>query len=320
MVDAACPPTGRRRHGARTAVLAPVAALAVLVPFALPSSAEDESGPPPPLVATAFDGEQRLATTKEVTDLCAQGAPCTFRVDRAISREYLSAVMSLGNAAINCSDGEMQIDRTVTFVTSSTDNIGGEISGSAAVEGAIDGTVSASAAASVAPGVVGGTTQWGPSKDKGPTTQDQAKTSVDVPVTVSGSNSLHVGAKASFATAFKATYSHRWQSVNTESTRVVFTVAPGDEIQFGVLNAMVRTAGALTVDGTGKLIKNIAVDSPSTANVSAIVAQSFSSPDKCLTLRPKGRSAGLVELAPEQDGRRPGAVYVRTAQGEWRQR
>ncbi|MFJ8039787.1 hypothetical protein ACIRBX_04625 [Kitasatospora sp. NPDC096147] len=322
MVDPARPPT--RRRGARSAVLAPLAALAVLVPFAPPSSAEDDGGPPPPLVAEAYDGEQRLSTVREVTELCAQGAACHFRMYDRIPREYLSAVMSLGNAAINCTDEDMEIDRTVTFVTSSTDNINGEISGSATVEGAIDGTVSASAAASVAPGMVNSVNQWGPNKDKGPTTEDQAKNTVELPVTVSGSNALHLGVKATFQLAFKAAYSRTWQSVSTESTRVVFNVSPGDEIQFGVLNAMVRTAGELTVDGTGKLVKNITVDGPSTANVSAVVAQTFTSPDKCLALRPKGRAAtepaGLIELTPQQAGQRPGALYVRTGQGDWRKR
>ncbi|MEE1828533.1 hypothetical protein PUR61_41160 [Streptomyces sp. BE20] len=322
MAVSACPPPWRR--AARFTLWVPGVAIAVLVPFAAPSSAAGGDGtPPPPPVARALDGERSLASTREVTGLCTKATACSFRMYDRAPREYTAAVLSVGNAAINCTDSDMEIDRTVTFVTSSTDNIGGEISGSAALEGGVDTTVTASGTATVKPGATNSVNQNGPNKDKGPYTEDKVQNTFEAPVTVAGSNALHLGAKATFASAFKASFSREWQVQTTESTRVAFTVSPGDEIQFGVLNAMSRTAGELKVNDTGKLIKNVTVDSPSTVNVSSVVAQTFSNPDKCLSLRPSGSRSGgvgLVETEPVSPGRVPDAVHVRTAEGTWEQR
>ncbi|MEV4613052.1 hypothetical protein AB0K43_10670 [Kitasatospora sp. NPDC049258] len=322
MVVPACPQT---RRAARFAVLVPGAALAALVPFAVPSGADTGTGPPPFPVAQALEGGTPLASTGEVTGLCAQAPACSFRMYDRAPREFVSGVLSVGNAAINCTNGDMEIDRTVTFVTSSTDNIGGAISGKAALEGGVDTTVTVSGSATATPGLANSVTSFGPNKDKGPFTEDQIKNTAEATGTVAGSNALHLGAKATFESAFEVTFSRQWQAVTTETTRVVFTVSPGDEIQFGVVNAMSRAAGELTVNDTGKLIKNITVDSPSSVNVSSVVAQTFAVPGKCLSLRPPGRSAGggLVELAPgraESARRAADAVFVRTAQGGWRQR
>ncbi|MGV9269582.1 hypothetical protein ACWDRR_33565 [Kitasatospora sp. NPDC003701] len=323
MVVLACPPTWRR--GIRFAVLVPGVAIGVLAPLAVPGSAAGSDGAPPPPPAQALDGATPLASTGEVTSLCAKASACSFRMYDRAPREFVSGVLSVGNAAINCTDSDLEIDRTVTFVTSSTDNIGGEISGKAALEGGVDTTVTVSGSATATPGMVNSVTNFGPNKDKGPYTEDQIKNTAEATGTVSGSNALHLGAKATFESAFQASFSRQWQAVTTETTRVVFTVSSGDEIQFGMVNAMSRASGELKVTGTGKLIKNITVDSPSSVNVSSVVAQTFAVPDKCLSLRPPGRSAGggLVELAPgrAESARRPAdAVFVRTAQGTWRQR
>ncbi|SDS84483.1 hypothetical protein SAMN05216371_0731 [Streptomyces sp. TLI_053] len=328
MVASACPPacSPARRRVRRFAVVVPgAAAIAVLVPLGAPGVAA-AAGPPPFPVARALDGEVPLPSAQEVAGLCDRGEGCSFRMYDRVPREFVSGVVSVGNAAINCTGDVMEIDRTVTFVTSSTDNIGGQISGKAALEGGVDTTVTVSGSGSVTPGFVTGTTQNGPNKDKGPTTKDDVKNTTEVTGTVSGSNALHLGAKATFESAFQATFSRQWQAVATESTRVVFTVSNGDEIQFGVVNAMSRASGELKVNNTGKLIKDITVDSPSSVNVSSVVAQTFSVPDKCLSLRPPGRAAALpgpVELPPEraESARRaPDAVYERTATGSWRKR
>ncbi|MFB7673323.1 hypothetical protein ACFC26_18140 [Kitasatospora purpeofusca] len=331
MVASACPPahpparSAARRFAGRFAVLLPgAAAIAVLVPLGAPAAAAP-AGPPPFPVARALDGEVPLPSAQEVAGLCDGGSGCSFRMYDRAPREFVSGVVSVGNAAINCTGDLMEIDRTVTFVTSSTDNIGGQISGKAALEGGVDTTVTVSGSGTITPGFVTGTTMNGPNKDKGPTTKDDVKNTTEVTGTVSGSNALHLGAKATFESAFQATFSRQWQAVTTESTRVVFTVGNGDEIQFGVVNAMSRAAGELKVNNTGKLIKDITVDSPSSVNVSSVVAQTFAVPDKCLSLRPPGRAvaAGLVELPPERAERArraPDAVYERTAEGTWRQR
>ncbi|MFB7945937.1 hypothetical protein ACFC6L_13555, partial [Kitasatospora phosalacinea] len=149
--------------------------------------------------------------------------------------------------------------------------------------------------------------------------------------TVAGSNALHLGAKASFELAFAASYSKQWQSSVSETTRVVFTVASNDEIQFGTLTSVTRVVGILSVNHTGRFIKNVVVDSPSIATSSSIVAQTFARPDVCLSLRPPGRSVpqpGLAAVAPQPQpqsqpqppGRAPDATYLRTAEGTWSKR
>ncbi|MER8186922.1 hypothetical protein [Kitasatospora sp. NPDC094015] len=317
------PPPRTRRCAARSALLGPAAALALLGPWAVPAGAGPQGAAAPPFpTAQVLDGADRPASAAEVAGLCAQEGACSFRMYDPAPREFVSGVLSVGNAAINCTSGTMEIDRTVTFVTSSTDNIGGAISGRAALEGGVDTTVTVAGSASATPGVVNSVTQFGPNKDKGPFTEDQVKNTAEATGTVSGSNALHLGAKATFESAFQASYSRQWQAVSTESTRVVFTVSPGDEIQFGMVNATSRTAGELKVNGTDKLIKDITVDSPSTVTASSIVAQTFAVPDKCLSLRPPGRSAatGLIDLPAdraESARRAPDAVLVRSARGTW---
>ncbi|MFJ9521118.1 hypothetical protein ACIRPK_23050 [Kitasatospora sp. NPDC101801] len=321
MVLHACPP--RRRCTARYALLLPGVAIALLVPLttpsgAVPSSTADGVGAVPSLpVAQAFDGERPLASTREVTSQCAKASACTFRMYDLLPREFTSGVVSLGNAAINCTNGPMDVERTVTFVTSSTDNIGGEISGKATLSGGVDTTVTVSGSATVKPGTENSTTQYGASKDSGPSTKDDSKNSFEAPVTVEGSNALHLGVKATFESAFKASFSRTWQVQSTEATKVAFQVKAGDEVQFGVANASSRTVGELLVNGLGKLIKNVTVDSPSTVNASSIVAQTFSNQAKCLSLR---SVPGLVEAPPEPSGRVPDAVYVLGLQGTWEQR
>ncbi|GAA2096651.1 hypothetical protein GCM10009759_26090 [Kitasatospora saccharophila] len=273
--------------------------------------------------AEAYEGDTRLASPDEVAAECDKPGTCTFRVTDRIVGLFGSAVASVGNAAINCTGEDMEVDRTLTVASSSTDNISGSISGKATVTGSIDTTVTVAAQGSLAAAVINGTTQYGPNKDKGPTTQDKFQNTAEATGTVAGSNALHLGAKASFELAFQASYAKQWQATVRETTRVVFTVSSNDELQFGTVNAVTRVVGVLTVDHTGRFIKNVVVDSPSVATSSSIVAQTFSRPDVCLSLRPPGRSVakpGPVEVAPEPPGRVPDAVYTRTAEGTWSKR
>ncbi|MFJ5880077.1 hypothetical protein [Kitasatospora cineracea] len=291
------------------------------------AGAQEAQGAQEPLpsmpVAEAYDGATRLASPEEVASQCDRPGSCTFRVTDRIVGLFGSAVASVGNAAINCTGEPMEVDRTLTVVSSSTDNISGAISGKATITGSIDTTVTASAQGSLAAGMVNGTTQYGANKDKGPSTEDKFQNTAEGTGTVAGSNALHLGAKASFELAFQASYAKQWQASVSESTRVVFTVSANDELQFGTVNAVTRVVGVLSVDHTGRFIKNVVVDSPSVATSSSIVAQTFSRPDVCLSLRPPGRSAakpGPVEVAPEPPGRVPDAVYARTADGTWSKR
>ncbi|MFK0195435.1 hypothetical protein [Kitasatospora sp. NPDC090308] len=358
MVGSACPRPVRRTG--RYAALVPGAALAglaaglagplVLAPFALPAAAAatatsteadgaaeapGEAGGaggtgafgrtalPPMPEPEAYDGETRLASPAEVAGQCDRPGSCTFRVTDRVVGLFGSAVASIGNAAINCTGDDMEIDRTLTVASSSTDNISGSISGKATVTGSIDTTVTASAQGSLTAGTTNGTTQYGPNKDKGPSTEDKFQDSTEATGTVAGSNALHLGAKAGFELAFQASYAKQWQASVSESTRVVFTVSANDEIQFGALTAVTRVVGVLSVNHTGRFIKNVVVDSPSVATASSIVAQTFSRPDVCLSLRPPGRAVagpGPLEVAPEPPGRVPDAVYTRTAEGTWSKR
>ncbi|WP_051817551.1 hypothetical protein [Kitasatospora sp. NRRL B-11411] len=293
-------------------------------PAAAPAAGTPEAGLLPPMpAAEAYDGDTRLASTEEVASQCDRPGSCTFRVTDRIVGLFGSAVASVGNAAINCTGDDMEIDRSLTVASSSTDNISGSISGKATVTGSIDTTVTAAAQGSLAADTTNGTVQYGPNKDKGPTTQDKFQNTTGVTGTVAGSNALHLGAKASFELAFQASYAKQWQATVKETTRVVFTVSANDEIQFGAVNAVTRVVGILTVDHTGRFIKNVVVDSPSIATGSSIVAQTFARPDVCLSLRPPGRAVakpGLLEVAPQPPGQVPDAVYARTPEGTWSKR
>ncbi|MER8072158.1 hypothetical protein ABTZ59_28080 [Streptomyces sp. NPDC094034] len=321
----------RRRLVRHTAVVLP--ALSALALTAVPpasAGARDGNGLPGPAPrAQAFDGKRELASVSEVTHLCGRTGQhsCSFRLDPARSREYTSAVYSVANGAINCTNEPMTIKRTVTLESGSSDNIGGEISGSGTIEGevATDNEVSGSGTGEVsaqqtheesdkasetkeATATIGTTNHTAP-KDKGPNQETKvegtAKGSVTAEhqvtnteqltetgsTTVAAKSNIHLALKGAFIAAFKGTWNRTWSMTNTETTEVTFTIKANDELQFGALNAMTRTVGDLVVEGTDKLVRNVTVDGPSTVNSSTVVAQTFTNPDKCQTLRPKGAEA-----------------------------
>ncbi|ROR33990.1 hypothetical protein EDD39_7814 [Kitasatospora cineracea] len=325
LVPAAAPAAAAEGSEAVSTGTAPAAVPATApAPAAASAAGSPEAALLPPMpAAEAYDGDTRLGSPEEVASQCDRPGSCTFRVTDRIVGLFGSAVASVGNAAINCTGDDMEIDRSLTVASSSTDNISGSISGKATVTGSIDTTVTAAAQGSLATDTTNSTVQYGPSKDKGPTTQDKFQDTTGVTGTVAGSNALHLGAKAGFELAFQASYAKQWQATVKETTRVVFTVSSNDEIQFGAVNAVTRVVGILTVDHTGRFIKNVVVDSPSIATGSSIVAQTFARPDVCLSLRPPGRAAakpGLLEVAPQPPGRVPDAVYARTPEGTWSKR
>ncbi|MCM2389650.1 hypothetical protein [Streptomyces albipurpureus] len=87
------------------------------------------------LAAKAFRKGQSVAV-KEVVKAC-KGSNCGFRVT-AGPAEYLTAVTNVGSAIINCTNEDMAVEREVTLTSSITDNIEGEISGTATIEGHVD--------------------------------------------------------------------------------------------------------------------------------------------------------------------------------------
>ncbi|MFE3828943.1 hypothetical protein [Streptomyces sp. NPDC059092] len=361
MVHHARPSGARGRLVRRTAVVLPALsalALTVNLPAAVASGAEEMPR------ARAFDRDKALPTVSEVTGLCGQTQryACSFRIDPARSREFTSAVHSVANGAINCTNEPMTVSRTVALQSSSTDNIGGEISGSGTIEGtaATDNEVSGSgtgqvtaqqtqqesdkASATQTGSAKLGTTNHTAPKDKGPnqetTVEGTATSSATVEhtsttteqmtemgsTTVASKSNIHLALRGAFTAAFKGTWNHTWSMTNTETTQVTFTVKANDELQFGALNAMTRTVGDLVVDGTGKLVKNVTVDGPSTVNSSTIVAQTFTNPDKCQTLRPSGAQArqpddeprSVRRAAPRSGTRGLTGQYVLERDGTWR--
>ncbi|MFE0463633.1 hypothetical protein ACFW1A_30715 [Kitasatospora sp. NPDC058965] len=280
------------------------AATAALIALALPAGpAFAEDAAPETAAAQAFDGDTPLADAPALARGCGESYGCSFRVVPGLSREFTTAVASVGNGAINCTDEPITVTRTVTLTSTTTDNIAGEISGSATIAGTIDNTTAVNGSVGVTNTSGTSHTDWTSPKDKGPATQATNGGSVAVAGSVSGAAQLKLTASASFQLAYQASYSHQWQRTSTEVTEVKFTVNAGDQLQFGVLNAMTRTVGDLLVEGTSKLIKGVVVDSPSSVNVSTVVAQTFTNRSACLSLRPtKAAANALIEVPPSKVG------------------
>ncbi|MEU7649167.1 hypothetical protein [Streptomyces huasconensis] len=326
----------RRRAATRRALLLVPTVSALTLTAALPCAAAAPRGTEVASygieampTARAFDGKKPLKSVQEVTSLCGhiKRYNCTFKLDPDRKKEFTSAVYSVSNGAINCTNADMSIKRTVKLDTASSDNIGGEISGSGTIEGTAwtDNEISGSATGEVQAQQTlqdakkGSATNTNTSKssetnhsapkDKGPNQDSTSESTASVSSTLEntltattqmtekGSTTaafkslIHLALRGAFTAAFKGTWAHTWSMTNSETTDVGFTLKPNDEIQFGALNSLTRIVGNLHVDGTGKLVKDIALDGPSTTNSSTVVAQTYTSPDKCQTLRPSGANA-----------------------------
>ncbi|MFF0436411.1 hypothetical protein ACFYU9_29880 [Streptomyces sp. NPDC004327] len=294
--------------------LLPALALGLAVPLAPPAAGADE-GPgelPTPRAVTA-DG--RPAKIADVLEQCeAKADACRFVIDPKQGREFATAVRSLGNAVVNCTESDMNVDRTVTLRSSSTDNIGGEISGQITAEGTI------SASGEVTTNLTNDITSEHktPNLKDGPTSTNGSKTSVAAGGKVAGS----LSARLAFQAAFKATYSKSWTVENTEATTYKTTVKAYDMLVFGASAAMRRVVGSL-VANSGSQISGIAVDSPSMVNSSTFVAQTYAAPaNLCGRTRPTGNTAGgnqpqpgppaAPRSMPARDALAPGAEPKRT--------
>lgn len=269
----------------RTALLVP----ALLTSFALaapavaaPPAPGEDPGPPP--AARAFGPDGKPAKVADVLKYCeTKKSACSFKINRLLGREFATAVRSLGNSVVNCTQSDMSVERTVTLKTASTDNIGGEISGKVTAEG----TVNASGSVTGSLAQEGSSVHKTPDLSKGPTTETGSKTTVTGGSTVSGS----LTARLMFEAEFKATYSKSWTVENTEETVYKTTVKPHDILVFGASAAMRRVTGNLITD-IGSKILGISVDSPSMVNTSSFVAQTYAAPaNVCQGTRPTGNSA-----------------------------
>lgn len=264
-------------------------AAATLAPPAGAAAAQEGPGETP--VPRALTADGRPAKVDDVLKYCGtKRNACTFTIDRKLGREYVTAVKSLGNAVINCTQSDMAVERTVTLKAGSTDNIGGEISGQITAEGSVSasGTVSTNLTGEVS------SENKTPDLSKGPTSANTAKTTVGGGATASGS----LSARLAFEAAFKATYSKSWTVENTEETAYKTTVKPHDMLVFGASAAMRRVAGSL-VANTGQRIVGIVVDSPSMVTSSTFIAQTYAAPaGVCGGTRPTGTTAPAPAPGP----------------------
>ncbi|MEU4064744.1 hypothetical protein AB0F25_20405 [Streptomyces wedmorensis] len=269
--------------------LAPPAGAAPLAPPTGSSAAEEGPGETP--VPRALTADGRPAEIGEVLKHCGtKRSACTFTIDPKLSREYVTAVKSLGNAVVNCTQSDMAVERTVTLKTGTTDNIGGEISGKIAAEGTV------SASGEVTTNLSNDITSENktPNLKDGPTSTNGTKTTVSGGAKVAGS----LSAKLAFEAAFKATYSKSWTTESTETTVYKSTVKAHDMLVFGANAAMRRVAGSL-VAKTGQRIIGIVVDSPSMVTSSTFVAQTYAAPaGVCGGTRPTGNTAPTPAPGP----------------------
>ncbi|MET8053903.1 hypothetical protein ABZU75_40615 [Streptosporangium sp. NPDC005286] len=234
-------------------------------------------------VARAFDGDKPLPSVDEAVRRCAENpGGCRFRIDPQASREYYSAVKSLGNAVINCTKDPISVARQVTLRTGSTDNLGGEITGNISIEGQVNASGEASAGVSGE----GSGTFTTPNTQQGPYAAFNAKGGANGSGKLAGS----LGAKGAFQGAFKLHYQRSWTTENTETTSYTTTVRSGDALVFGASSAMQRVAGKITIGALQ--VRNVTVDGPSTVNTSTFVADTFTVPgDTCDRLRPASKTA-----------------------------
>ncbi|MFG2335319.1 hypothetical protein [Streptomyces yangpuensis] len=273
----------------RRAVMTAVATLLALTCTATGSSYA--ATPPEVPTPVAYEGTTPLASTEKVTEYCASHpGGCRFEINRAASGEYYSAVKSLGNAVVNCTKDAITVAREITLRTSSTDNLGGEITGKISVEGTI--STSGEVSAGVDAKAKGEFST--PDKSKGPTATVGAEAGASGSGKIAGS----LGVKGAFEGAFKLAYQRSWTTEHIEKTTYNTTVRPGDALVFGASSAMQRIAGEITT-GSGLGIRKVVVDGPSTVNSSTFVADTFTVPgNTCDRLRPEGRTGTEDTTAP----------------------
>ncbi|WP_214410829.1 hypothetical protein [Sphaerisporangium fuscum] len=311
--------TPHRPARGRSPLSAAAASLVVLVSTVTPAAAADSGEAPVPEMpaAKAYDGSTPLPSVREVTKLCTNASRCTFTIDKSASSEYYDGVVALGNAIINCSMKDIDVDRTVTLEQSSTDNISGEISGQVSTDGTTDTTAEGTAEASHQDGKEDSSTHHTAPKDKGPNDEITKKnTSQDATKgTARGSNT--VGTKISFMAAFKMAYSREWSDKNTEATSYKTRIAPNDMLWFVGKNAVTRVVGALRVGDTSKHVENVAAQGPSTVNRSFIFAMTSVVPaGLCgrITRPPGLRTTGTAAGTPSPDG----LVDIGPARADWK--
>ncbi|MFF8655815.1 hypothetical protein [Streptomyces huasconensis] len=306
------PPTARSAR--RGLALAVFICLSLTMPAA-PAHADPASSSSVELPslpeARAYDAKGKpIKDYRKVLQECqpSQGkpSPCVFELDKE-KQEFRTAVVSVGNAVENCTDDSIVVTKEVELTSSSTDNIGGEISGSAMFEGTINNTASVTMDDTVQ--VTGSTTKqvanenthqtWSPHSSKAQSSTTN-KASEQMSGTATGQNTAHVGvtdsvlvgARASFTAAFRATFSKSWTKTAKETTTHKFEVRPGRTLHFGASFAMATVTGDMTNKKTGDKLENFSMHTPSTANSSRLIAQAFNSQSCPKLAQQKGNPNG----------------------------
>ncbi|WP_369384110.1 hypothetical protein [Streptomyces sp. cg36] len=259
-----------------------VAALIAVAPGSALAAADADSAMP---TAEGYDakGERMASYAPVLQDCAATRATCSFQIDQTKPREFNTAVQSLGNAVINCTKKDIKVTRKLTLTTATSDNLGGEIGGSADSSGNVSGSVSSSLENN---NNTNGSFSF-PNLETGPTGTIGGTTTTGASGSVTGS----MGASAAFKGAYNGRYSRTWMDQQAEETQYDVVVAPGDTLVFAASHAMQRVTGTLTT-GSGGSIRNVAVDGPSSVNRSTFIADTFTVPDgTCQRVRPEGRLA-----------------------------
>ncbi|MFF8641047.1 hypothetical protein [Streptomyces sp. NPDC015345] len=306
------PPTARSAR--RGLVLAVLTSLSLTMPAAAPAHADPVSSDSVELPALpearAYDAKGKpIKDYRKVLQECQtpQGkpSPCVFELKE--KKEFNTGVVSVGNVVENCTDDSIVVTKEAELTSSSTDNIGGEISGSAMFEGTINNTASVTMDDTVQ--VTGSTTKqnatenthqtWSPHSSKAQSSSTN-KASSQVSGTATGQKTAHVGAtntvlvgaRASFTAAFRATFSKSWTKTAKETTTHKFEVRPGRTLHFGAAFAMANVTGDMTNKKNGNKLENFSMHTPSTANSSRLIAQAFNSQNCPKLAQQKGNPNG----------------------------
>ncbi|MDX3763308.1 hypothetical protein [Streptomyces sp. AK02-04a] len=265
---------------------------------AAPSSAADEHDRPMPK-AQAFDGDKALSSVKDVTDLCSQGKGCRFVVDAV--QEYRGGVISVGNAFLNCTDHDIDVERYASLQPRITDNIGGDLSGRATNRGTINNSsqVEASGTATGSESVLVGRSTWNNEMQESTAKSDNESTTEGrLSGTMSGQSTGSKAADQSFENSANRTYSRTWDNSVRSTTRIDATAPAGDVLTWGYVEMGHRVTGTLKAVGTSKYVKDVVVDEPSILESSSFVAQTYTAPKgACLDTRPITRAAKQATLS-----------------------
>ncbi|MFZ3492014.1 hypothetical protein ACODT5_02015 [Streptomyces sp. 5.8] len=234
--------------------------------------------------AQALDASGKpMASVRPILDYCkTSGSNCSFQIDPDQTEQFYTAARSMGNAVINCTNKEIKITRKLELKTRSTDNLGGNITGSAEASG----NVSSAAESATNSNTSSEGSFTTPNFEQGPTSTNSGSSQSGNAGSASGSQ----GASAVFTGGFGVNYFHEWQREQTEETKYELTLAAGDAASFSASHAMQRVNGKLTT-GNGATVRNVTVDGPSTVNTSTFIAHTFTVPgDTCRRVRPQNQN------------------------------